>query len=342
MDAVTRHPAWFGSVMGTGGLALVFTAQGSQWTLTALDIIGAALLLLASALAIGLAPRYVRRLRQPKALADELADPAHGAMLATFPAGLLVLAICWGSIGPIIVPRPIALWTDGALLLLGVLIALPVSIAWATATARSGTALAGVNGGWLLPPVMNLLVPLALVPIIEANARHALSLSVIAAAFLGIGVFLFLFVMSLIVARLALREPAPSAMSPSLWIPLAPSGFLGLALIRLLEAGVRTEIISPAVLPIAVLVAAMGIGFGLWWTLFALVDLHRSHREGGLPFHPGWWGFVFPIAAMALSVAAVGTATGLTWIAIMGAAMAVALTAVWGLVAGRALRVIWR
>ncbi|MFM7211618.1 MAG: C4-dicarboxylate ABC transporter, partial [Actinomycetota bacterium] len=46
---------------------------------------------------------------------------------------------------------------------------------------------------------------------------------------------------------------------------------------------------------------------GLWWSLFAIGDLLRVRRSGGVPFHPGWWGFVFPIAALELSLIELGT-----------------------------------
>ena len=95
-----RHPAWYGSVMGTGALALAFAAQGATWEAAWLDWLAAGALVLASLLAIVLLPRYARRFSDRAALATELADPAAGAMLATLPAGLLVLAAGVGSRRP--------------------------------------------------------------------------------------------------------------------------------------------------------------------------------------------------------------------------------------------------
>lgn len=52
-------------------------------------------------------------------------------MLATFPAGLLVLAIGWGTVGQQSIPSNIALSIAGILLLSGAAIALIYSPVWA-------------------------------------------------------------------------------------------------------------------------------------------------------------------------------------------------------------------
>ena len=56
-------------------------------------------------------------------------------------------------------------------------------------------------------------------------------------AFYGIGILLFIPMFALLVARLALRPPVPNTMQPTLWIPLAPAGLMGLSLLRLMQAG---------------------------------------------------------------------------------------------------------
>ena len=89
-----------------------------------------------------------------------------------------------------------------------------------------------------------------------------------------------------------------------------------------------------------VVVASMGIGLGLWWAVFTGLELLRMHRAGAVPFHPGWWGFVFPVAAMTLSITAVGQALGSTPIEAVGAVAAGILMAVWVLVAVRTIRLV--
>ena len=337
---VHRHPAWFGAVMGTGATSVALLLQAAIWDAGWLRVAAVVFLLLATVLALVLWPRYARRLADRGVLLAEMADPAHGAMLATFPAGLLVLAVAWGRVGPEIVPADVALWIDIALLLVGGTIAVALGVAWAGAIAAGDQGLEGINGGWLIPPVMNLLVPLALVPVITAYPDQAPWLLVVGFGFLGIGTVLFLAMFTLLIARLALRPALPAAMAPSLWIPLAPAGVLGFALLRLLQAGEAAGVEGFTSPTAGLIVTAMGIGLGLWWALFAGLQLLRLRRAGGLPFPPGGWGYVFPIAAMALAISATGEALDALGIQVAGALATVLLIAVWLLVAVRTVRLV--
>lgn len=337
-----QHPAWYGSVMGTGALALALGVQSTTWQTDWLRWAGEAVLVIASVLAVVLLPRYASRLDDRRHLAEELADPAHGAMLATLPAGLLVLALAWGSLGPPLVGEDAALWADAFLLVVGTAIALVMGVAWSAAMLRATPGLEGVNGGWLIPPVMNLLVPMALSPLVAAGPPAAAPLLVyLGFAFYGIGLILFAAMITLLVARLALREPLPPAMAPSLWIPLAPAGVMGLALLRLLRSATEAGVAGFAGITPGLVVSAMGLGFGLWWAAFAALELQRVRRAGGPPRHPGWWGFVFPVAAMALSLATVGLLADIAVLEVAGALATVLLAVIWLLVAVRTFRMGW-
>lgn len=333
--ALHRHPAWFGSVMGTAALGLAFLQESSFVGGAAFAVMAQVLLVVASALALVLLPRYLGRARDRAALAHELADPAHGAMLATFPAGLLVLAVAWARVGSEWLGAGVGLAVSAVLVVAGALVAVGLSVTWASAQGRGDVDLSGVNGGWLIPPVMSLIVPLSIAPQMVAHPDQAGWLLVIGLGFYGVGAFLFLAIFALLIARLALRPPLPHAMSPSLWIPLAPSGILGLALLRLMQAGAETGLVPESAVTLGIVVSAMGIGLGLWWALFALGDLLRVRRSGGVPFHPGWWGFVFPIAAMQLSLGALGVALDSAVIQVAGLVGFVVLLLVWLLVAVR-------
>jgi C4-dicarboxylate transporter/malic acid transport protein len=337
MNTVHRHPAWFGAVMGTGATSVVLLMQAEAWDLPVLSWLSIAFLLLASVLAVVLWPRYARRLADRGALAHELGDPGHGAMLATLPAGVLVLAVAWGRVGPEFIPVDVAVWIDIVLLVVGTLIALALGATWAASIAGNTHDLAAVNGGWLIPPVMNLLVPLTLLPVMARYPDQAPWLLVVAFAFFGIGTVLFLALLALLITRIALRPRQLPQLAPSLWIPLAPAGILGFGLLRMLQVAEATGVQGFTAITAGLIVAAMGIGFGLWWALFAGIEVGRLRREGGVPFHPGWWGFVFPIAAMTMSITAVGQAMDVPAIMALGALGAVVLLVVWLLVAIRTI-----
>jgi C4-dicarboxylate transporter/malic acid transport protein len=321
--------------MGTAGLSLAFLQESAFIVGTAFVWIANALLLIASVLALVLLPRYVTRPRDREAFAHELSDPGHGAMLATFPAGLLVLAVAWARVGSEWLGSSVGLIVSAILVAAGALIAIGLSVVWASAQGRGDVDLAGVNGGWLIPPVMSLIVPLSIAPQMIAHPDQASWLLAIGLGFYGVGAFLFLAIFALLIARIALRPPIPHAMSPSLWIPLAPSGILGLALLRLMQAGAEVGLLPPEAVSLGIVVSAMGIGLGLWWSLFALGDLLRVRRTGGLPFHPGWWGFVFPIAAMQLSLAALGAVLDSQVVQVAGLVGFALLFLVWLLVVVR-------
>jgi C4-dicarboxylate transporter/malic acid transport protein len=331
------HPAWYGAVMGTGALALALAAQASTWGWDALAKVAAGFLILATLLAIVLLPRYLRRLADRAALLGEIGNPAHGAMLATVPAGLLVLAVGWGRIGPSLVPITVALWIDAILLIIGAVVAVTLGVMWSATMLRSSPGLESVNGGWLIPPVMNLLVPLALTPLIAANPGAAPLLLLVGFAFFGIGVILFMAILTLFIARLALRDPLPAPMAPSMWIPLAPSGVIGLSLMRLLQAGTEAGVPGVNGATAGLVVAMMGIGFGLWWAAFAGLELQRMRSGGPTPAHPGWWGFVFPVAAMTLAIAAVGSLTGVVAVEVLGLLATIVLVALWVYVLARTI-----
>lgn len=296
------QPAWYGAVMGTGATStlLYVTYDRVQWSVLLWGAI--ALLWVATAIAVLLWPRYFRRLSKKYELAHEMADPAHGAMLATFPAGLLVLAIAWGGVGQETVPSNIALSIAGVLLVFGATTALIYSPVWAAVISRVEVPLAKVNGGWLIPVVMNLLVPVAMVPLIREFPDQAPGLIAIGFGFLGIGALLFVAVFTLLIVRIATQGSLPAPLVPSLWIPLAPASVFGIGIIRLFQSGVEAGIINEDLMVLAEIMAAMGIGFGIWWAIFAGLDLRRAVKNGGIPFHLGWWGVVFPVVSMAIVI----------------------------------------
>ncbi len=336
--ALHAHPAWFGAVMGTGALTLALASEAAHWPSRILTVAAVVALLLASAYAIVLTPRYARRLRRGAALAREIADPARGPMLATFPAGILVLALSWGRAGGMIVPARVAGTVAIVLLLVGVLAALTYGIAWTAILLRSTIEVEQVNGGWLIPPVMTLLVPLGIQPLAQRFPGATPLLAMAAFAFLGIGALVFIALFGLLMMRLALHAPLPGPLAPSLLIPLAPAPVLGLATLRVLQMSAAHGVPGFDGIGAGLALSAVGLGFAGWWLAVVVIELGRIHRLGGLQSHPGWWGFVFPIGAIALTFDALGTAIASSALVWTGAVVTIVLLAIWVVIAARTAR----
>lgn len=328
--------------MATSALAVAFLEQSDYAGGSTFTAIAAGLLVLSSVLALGLAPLYVLRARDRAALAAEIADPRLGAMLATFPAGILVCAAAWGTVGVGWLGVVPALGVCAILVVIGTTLAIALSVVWASLQSSAEFDLADVNGGWLIPVVMNLIVPLSIAPLILAYPDQAVWLLVVGLVFYGVGVLLFIPMFTLLVARLALRPPVPAVMQPTLWIPLAPAGLIGLSLLRLLQAGAQAGAVPQEAVSLGVVVSAMGIGLGLWWALFAIGRLIGVRRAGGIPFVPGWWGFVFPIAGLALSFGALADQLGSAPVDVASFIAFVLLVIAWVIVAVRSSAAVLR
>ena len=330
------HPAWYGSVMSTGGVAILLNNQAALWGWDWLVPVAGLLLLVTSVLAVLLLPRYAVRLRDVRG-SGQLASP-EGALLATFPAGVMMLASAWGRVGPVIVPTIVALAVAAVLCAVGIAAVLWFGQLWLGALSAATTPLDLVNGGWLIPAVMHLLVPIALAPVIAAGGPLALPLALVGLAFAGLGLLLFLFVQSLIVARLILRPPLPPDLVATAWVPLAPGALLGAALLALGSASKTAGLTGVDLGALPVAVAAMGLGFSLWWAVSATLQTRVALRAGPIRRTPGWWAFVFPTAAVALSLTVIASTLESPPIAGLSLIAAVGVVAVWAFVGVRTMR----
>ena len=338
-DAAERsHPGWYGAVMATAVLSILAHNEREIWGAAWLDWLAIALLLITTVLALVLAPRYARPMMRTGAARSMLGDPDTGSMLATVPAGILLLAAAWGTVGPIAIPAGAALTIDAVLTVFGATLALWVGMMWATSTGRGSKGIAGVNGSWLIPPVCTMLVAAAIAPLVVPNAGISAVLLLVGYGFLGAGLTMFIIMMSLLVARLILEPNLPGALAPTMWVPLAPAGILGIAAIRLTEGAVAVGIADPATVDMAAVLAAMGFGFGLWWALFASLDLTRMRRAGTLTFQPGWWAFVFPPSAMLLSLLGIEELFRDDHLKWLSAPLCLALLGLWGYLVEKSLR----
>ena len=297
------HPGWFGAVMGTAivGVAASMNPGGTAAFQPLARVAGIVFAILAFALAVGLGIPYVWRwVRHPDAAWRDLQHPILGGLYGTFPGGLIVLAVTTASIGPALLPADVVFALGAGLTAVGVVLAFAISVVFAYILfITPGVNVENANGGWFIPPVVNIIIPMGLLPLLpRADPETARLILVVSYAAWGIGVFLFLMVASLLYDRLV-YHPLPAAPhAPSLWIGLGPIGVGGLALIRMAQSGAPLwGEMANAVNALSSIGALALWGFGVWWLAGAILLLRKYVRTSGLPFGIGWWAFTFPLGA---------------------------------------------
>ena len=319
------HPGWFAAVMGTAILAVA--TYDNPAGLTALEATAHALgiaiavlaYLLAAVLIVAYAARWIRH--RDAALAD-LRHPVMGAMYGTVPGGLLVLAVMTSVIGPAVLSASAVTAIIAVLAIIGGTLAVVISVAFAYVLFTGEAPVAQVNGGWFIPPVVTIILPMVLIPLMShVDSDTARLLLMLGYAFYGMGLLLFALVMSLLHDRLILHPLPGAPMAPSLWIGLGPVGVAVLALLALARAGEPAFGTAAGTVALVSLLAATGIwGFGAWWLAASIALLVRYLRAGTLPYSLAWWAFTFPLGAYTvatLTLARAWNVTPIEWFAVL-------------------------
>jgi len=346
-QAVLRnfHPGWFGAVMGTGivAVAAAMNPGGIAGMRPILMVFAVVMLALAWILAVVLIiPYLLRWVHHPDSAWRDMRHPVIGALYATFPAGLLVLATTTAAVGPTILPVRTVLVVVGILAVVGSVLALAASVSFAVILfVASSVSAEAANGGWFIPPVVTIIVPLALLPLIPAvDAATARLLLVVGYAAWGIGFFLFVLIAALLYARHVYHALPEPPLAPSLWIGLGPIGVGSLALVRLapFAATVWNPTAASVMVAGSALAAAVLWGFGLWWLATAILLLGRYRRTGPLPYGVGWWAFTFPLGAYTVATLALASAWNVATLGVLGAVLFVGLVGFWLVVTANTLR----
>jgi C4-dicarboxylate transporter/malic acid transport protein len=253
------------------------------------------------------------------------------------PIALLVLAVDFAAIGSTHMNADTALsiakglWVAGTLLafIFGVL----VPYRWLTGPAS----LKDINGGWFIPPVANIVVPAAAAPLISSWGSHSVSqlVCVIAFAFFGIGILLFLIPAALLIGQLIQGGLPEAHLAPTLWIGLGPIGVGSLALARL--ATTATPLFgayAPQAGTLLHLAAVAIWGFGLWW-LATVIVLTLRYLRAPFPFAMSWWAFTFPLGAYTVATFVLGSAYNANYLNDFGLTLWVLLIGFWAIVLAR-------
>ena len=273
------QPGWYAAVMGLSGLSLAWHRAVPLMGEPAGHMAWGVGLLAAGVFGLLALATLLRGWRHAEAWSEDCRHPVRHTFIATLPVSVILLATLAVALrGPSI--ATLWLWRAGALAQLGVTL-------WVLARWWRGNGPGGLKDGvhqppglvWasatpalLMPIVGNVLVPLAGVPLGQAEWS---------AAQFGIGLLFWPVVMGLIVVRIALQGLWPERLLPSAYIFIAPPAVIGTSALQLGA-------------PALVVWALWGMAlFSLLW----VATLTR--RIAALPFGLPHWGMGFPLAALA-------------------------------------------
>ncbi|MBP6898482.1 MAG: SLAC1 anion channel family protein [Burkholderiaceae bacterium] len=287
-------PGWYALVMGLSGLALAWhRAQPLMG-----EMAGAIALVLGGLAAVVFvllaAASLLRWQRHPEAWAEDRRHPVRHAFIAALPISLILLAtvavVLFGASAP-----ARALWWAGALGQLWVTLWVlgrwwrPATAGGAAGGAAGGLSWAGVTPALFMPIVGNVLLPLAGVPLGQADW---------AAAQFGIGLMFWPVVLVLLVVRIAQQGLWPERLLPTSFIAIAPPAVIGLSALQL-----------GAPLLLGWMLWGMALFCAAWVALLA-------PRIRNQPFALTHWGLSFPLAALAALTLRLATPGGL--LAVLG------------------------
>lgn len=202
--------------------------------------------------------------RSGDSLATQLKHPAQGPIAALAPVvGMLLGADLFEFV-------PAA---GIALVVLSIVVA-ALFAGWILAFWHTGAlSPEAFHGGYLLPTVA--------AGLIAATTASKVGLHMLAIGSFAVGIFFWIIISTVVLARLAFFAPLPAALTPTCAILLAPPAVAGIAWFTI--NGARPDMVSMALLGLLVLMVLQQI---------ALIPRYRV-----LPFSLGFWSFTFPLAA---------------------------------------------
>lgn len=274
-------PGWFASVMGTAVTSLALTlashaaADAGPALADPVALAASALHWLAIAMmsVLGIAAVY-RLIRHGDAVMEQLRHPVEGSFYATFPIAMLVMAAVWTIRG--VSPALIApLWWTGAL---GTF-AVSYVVLFGLFTSER-LKLGMVTPAHFIPAVGLVVIPVAGAPLAAASegVLRELAFALNMTGF-GAGVFMYVGLLALTMARHFLGAPVEGKMTPTLWVHLAPLSVIPLSMLALLKTTGDASLLR-----YGSLVAAAFLGAALWWLVLAVSMTIHNRRQGKLPF----------------------------------------------------------
>jgi tellurite resistance protein TehA-like permease len=277
-------PGAFALVMATGIVAIAATQQD-------LDVLADLLYAIAAGAYVVLAVlMLVRIVRFPRRVAGDIASHARGFALLTVVAGTNVL----GSASAIVHD-----WWDLAWALWWVSLPLWAGLVYGVVAAvvlrpDKPPLAAAVNGTWFLLTVATQSI-VALGALLLTRTDNEL-LAFACLAWFGVGIVLYLMLMTIVFLRWVLHPLDPATTEPPTWIAAGAVAITVLAGANLLIVAPRTDRVDRVGPFLEGFVVTAWATATFWLPLMVVVGVWR-HLVHRVPFryHPSYWAMVFPL-----------------------------------------------
>jgi tellurite resistance protein TehA-like permease len=313
--------------MATGIISTGTFLLGPSWLSRALLVIASAgFVVLAAALVIWLA-RYRSR------VAAEVRAPERVFGFFAVPASCDLLGARYAAAGHPMVTTVLA--CAGAVVWFVLTYGVPASLLLAR---RRDSVLRGIDGTWLLWVVATQSLSVDAATLLPAWPSQSGLLATAAVALWGIGLVLYLQLVSLIWQRWLEVVTTPATLSPPYWILMGATSVTVLA---------GSDILTlPATLPAVSAIAGFVKGtcfvfwsFGTWWIpLLIVLGLWRHVlRQWPLRYESALWTVVFPVGMYGVATLSFGKAAGLSFMEPMSRGVLWVAVAAWLLVAAAGL-----
>lgn len=259
----------FGAVMGMAALANAWHRAHRYFGVP--DWIGTAIGIATLAAFVAIATAYgIKAVSGFGAVRAEFANPVAGNL---FGAPLISLLLLPFVLADISLGLARASWVLGAVGM--TLFAWSIVLRWITVR-HTGVQVAPA---WIVPVVGMLDLPLAL-PLLQWDGVHG-----VAVFALAVGLFFALPLLTMLLTRLALEDPLPPALQPSLLILVAPFA-VGFSAYETTTGGID------------------GFAQALYMIMLFLLPVligRLRHLPACSPFRVSWWAASFPLAASAIA-----------------------------------------
>ncbi|WP_158865946.1 hypothetical protein [Leifsonia sp. AG29] len=255
----------FAICFGIAGLATVWTSLTAAFGWDAST--SAALWIVTAVSWVWLIVAHLHRGRHStETLRSQLRHPAQGPIAAVIP----IVGMLLGS-------QLTGWWPVGGIVL--------TAVSFAAAVFFGGWILAYWHRGSLNPEAFHgaYLLPTVAASFVSSIIAGRMHLTGVAVGAFAVGLFFWVVLLTVLLARLAFFPPLPDALTPTLAILMAPPALGGTA--WFLIAGVRSDPVSAAFLGMLAVMIVL--------QLF-LIGTYRR-----LEFTLGFWSFTFPVAAAA-------------------------------------------